>query len=229
MTMHVRRPYSGGADIEYGIGSFDPLMHSGWYRGSFKRVMDLCAVALLAVPTLLIILPLAAIIALDGASPFYRQTRLGKDGKTFSMWKLRSMVPDADARLASFLERDPEAAREWAHSQKLRHDPRITKIGHIIRRSSLDELPQLLNVLRGEMSLVGPRPMMVSQRSLYPGSAYFLLQPGITGYWQVSERNETSFAERAIYDTAYYRDLSLVTDLRVMLRTIWVVAHGTGC
>ncbi len=139
------------------------------------------------------------------------------------------MVVDAEAQLESYLASDPLRRREWDDQQKLRHDPRITPIGRFIRKTSLDELPQLWNVLTGDMSIVGPRPMMPSQEALYPGRAYYALRPGITGYWQISVRNESSFAERAQFDTRYFRDLSLVTDIRVMLGTFRVVLSGTGC
>jgi lipopolysaccharide/colanic/teichoic acid biosynthesis glycosyltransferase len=138
------------------------------------------------------------------------------------------MVPGADALLEYHLRKNPEARREWDETQKLKNDPRITRIGAFLRKSSLDELPQLWNVLRGEMSLVGPRPMMVDQRTLYPGTAYFDLRPGITGLWQISERNETSFAERAVFDNRYLASLSLSLDVSILLRTVSVVLRGTG-
>ncbi|PIL21960.1 hypothetical protein P775_01855 [Puniceibacterium antarcticum] len=144
------------------------------------------------------------------------------------MWKLRSMVHDADSQLEAHLAADPLARAEWDRSQKLRHDPRITRIGRLIRKTSLDELPQLWNVFSGDMSLVGPRPMMPEQRKMYPGTAYYELRPGITGLWQVSVRNESSFAERAVFDTDYLHRVSIKTDILVLLRTVRVVFHGTG-
>ncbi len=145
------------------------------------------------------------------------------------MWKLRSMVADADSLLEAHLAANPAARAEWDRSQKLRSDPRITVLGRIIRKTSLDELPQLWNVLRADMSLVGPRPMLPEQRILYPGTAYYALRPGITGFWQISVRNESSFAQRAKFDAAYLRQMSLKTDILVMLRTVRVVLCGTGC
>jgi lipopolysaccharide/colanic/teichoic acid biosynthesis glycosyltransferase len=144
------------------------------------------------------------------------------------MWKLRSMVPDADAKLAAYLDSDASARREWDAYQKLTNDPRITPLGVMLRKSSLDELPQLWNVLKGDMSLVGPRPMMPEQRSMYVGDAYYKLRPGVTGLWQVSDRNATTFARRAEYDTDYERKLSLATDLMVLAATVGVVLRGTG-
>lgn len=200
----------------------------GLYRNVFKRGIDLLSVAVLAIPVLTVVAVLAVFVARDGRSPFFFQKRVGRNGKTFRMIKLRSMVANADAVFESYLAENPEARREWDHKQKLSNDPRITKIGKLIRKTSLDELPQLWNVLVGDMSMVGPRPIMESQRSLYPGRSYYDMRPGITGLWQVSERNETSFAERAFYDNAYHSRLSLRSDLNVMARTVAVVFAATG-
>ena len=144
------------------------------------------------------------------------------------MLKIRSMVPDAELILQDYLEQNPKARDEWEHKQKLRCDPRITWLGSFLRKLSIDELPQLWNVLRGDMSLIGPRPIMIDQRALYPGSAYYHMRPGITGLWQVSDRNESSFIERAKFDTDYYNNCSLKTDLTIFMRTIGVVLRGTG-
>ena len=198
------------------------------YRLMGKRVLDVVLVVLMAPPALFTVAVLALIITLDGKSAFYRQRRVGLNGKEFSMLKLRSMIPNADAALEAYLASSPTARAEWDRNQKLTNDPRITRFGHFIRRTSLDELPQLLNVLKGEMSLVGPRPMMTNQKELYPGDEYYRMRPGITGYWQTSERNECSFRERASYDASYYRDLSLGTDFKVLLATVNVVMAATG-
>ena len=213
------------------IGTGDPSSirrRKGVYGRAVKRLVDILAV-LAAAP---IVLPLVALLALavarDGHAPFYRQARVGRGGRIFTMWKLRSMVPDADAKLAEYLSQDPAARAEWNTSQKLKRDPRITRFGRFLRKSSLDELPQLWNVLTGDMSLVGPRPMMPEQQPLYPGRAYYALRPGITGLWQVSDRNETTFAARADYDRAYAQSLSLATDARILAATVRVVARGTG-
>lgn len=117
---------------------------------------------------------------------------------------------------------------EWESTQKLKHDPRITRFGRFLRKSSLDELPQLWNVLKGDMSLVGPRPMLPEQRGLYPGLAYYELRPGLTGTWQVSERNESTFSKRAEFDRGYFESLSFLGDLNVLARTVSVVLRGTG-
>lgn len=199
------------------------------YSGLFKRVLDIAIVVFVAPPVILIVAVFAVLIAQDGASPFYAQQRVGKNGRIFRMWKLRSMVVNAESQLEGFLAACPESRSEWDEHQKLRRDPRITRIGGMIRKTSLDELPQLWNVLIGDMSIVGPRPMMPCQQGLYPGRAYYALRPGITGYWQISARNESSFAERAQFDTRYLREISLWNDIRVMLCTFRVVLSGTGC
>lgn len=212
-----------------GAGGDHSYRQRGLYRHGFKRFLDL-VVVLLAAP---FVLPLVAIMAIavarDGGSPFYTQDRVGKGGRVFRMWKLRSMVVDADARMVAHLAADPEARREWDETQKLRQDPRITPFGQFLRKSSMDELPQLWNVFVGEMSLVGPRPMMTCQTALYPCTAYYEMRPGITGYWQTAGRNKTTFAARAHFDAAYERDLSFATDLAVLARTVGVVLKGTGC
>ena len=192
------------------------------------RVLDVVLCLMMAPFVGLIVLVLALLVALDGGKPFYSHQRVGRNGRLYRMWKLRSMVPDADARLAACLDACPASRAEWHRTQKLKNDPRITRLGQVLRRASLDELPQLWNVLRGDMSLVGPRPMMPEQQALYPGQAYYALRPGITGLWQVSQRNASSFADRAVYDARYHAQVSLGMDLRLLLATVRVVLRGTG-
>lgn len=202
--------------------------NGGVYRLVFKRTFDVTAV-LIALPFVLPFLTLIGlIIATDGSSPVFRQERVGKDGRRFVMWKFRSMVPDAEEQLEQHLSEDETARREWDAKQKLSTDPRVTRIGRILRRTSLDELPQILNVLKGEMSLIGPRPMMPCQQALYPGQAYYQLRPGMTGSWQVSARHNSDFAERAMFDDQYDRELSFATDLRILRDTVRAVCRGTG-
>ena len=198
------------------------------YRGVLKRLTDIVLVLLafpFIVPTVLI---LAMLIALDGGSPFYLQKRLGRGGKIFTMVKLRTMQADAERQLREYLARDALARTEWEAYQKLKNDPRITRMGSFLRKSSMDELPQLWNVLIGDMSLVGPRPMLPEQSPLYPGNAYYLLRPGITGPWQVSDRNTSTFAQRADFDAAYERTLSFTTDVKVLFAPVGVVFRCTG-
>ena len=198
------------------------------YRRLGKRMFDLVVVLMFLPIAVVIVGLLAACIALSGGAPFYTQDRVGRDGTFYRLWKLRTMVVDAEQHLHQHLLADPMARLEWDSTQKLRCDPRITRLGRFLRASSLDELPQLWNVLRGDMSLIGPRPMMPSQISLYPGTAYYRLRPGISGSWQVSARNASTFAERAVFDTDYDRDVSLREDLRIFVATIKVVLCRTG-
>jgi exopolysaccharide production protein ExoY len=200
----------------------------GFYRRFAKRLIDIVLV-MLAMPAVIpIMIVLAILIRADGGPAFYSQERVGLGGRTFRMWKLRSMVVDADQMLQQLLDRDPDARQEWEDTQKLKRDPRITPIGQAIRKTSLDELPQVWNVLIGDMSLVGPRPFLPEQRSLYAGRDYYELRPGLTGPWQVNDRNGTSFSARATYDSQYYERLSLRTDAQILLETLSVVLRGTG-
>ncbi|MCR9125427.1 MAG: sugar transferase [Rhodobacteraceae bacterium] len=194
-----------------------------------KRLLDVVLV-LLALPVALPLIGLCALaIWLEGGSPFYRQDRLGQNGRVFSLFKLRTMVRDADARLEACLDADPAMRAEWEATQKLKCDPRITRLGAFLRKTSLDELPQLLNVLLGDMSLVGPRPMLPEQLPLYGNPAsYFALKPGITGLWQVSGRNDTRFDARQIADARYHANVSIWSDLEIMVKTLGVVARRTG-
>ncbi|GLS30391.1 Sugar transferase involved in LPS biosynthesis (colanic, teichoic acid) [Mesorhizobium albiziae] len=193
-----------------------------------KRVIDILATLAMAPVVLPLLAILAVLVKLDGGKAFYGQPRLGKDGKVFTLWKLRSMQPDADRRLEEYLRENLEARIEWERTQKLRNDPRITTLGRYIRKYSLDELPQLLNVFLGHMSLVGPRPMLPQQRKQYPGSEYFRMRPGLTGLWQISDRNNCSFAERAMHDNRYAAVMSLAIDFRILAQTPLVVLRGTG-
>lgn len=198
------------------------------YRHFVKRLLDIFLVALslpFVVPFMAL---LSVLIAFDGASPFFRQERIGKDGRRFVIWKFRTMVPDAENHLHRHLENCEFARHEWSTKQKLSSDPRVTRIGAALRRTSMDELPQLINVLKGDMSLIGPRPMMPSQQALYPGGSYYNLRPGMTGMWQVSARHQSEFVERGRYDDAYFANVSFLTDLRILAKTVIVVLRGTG-
>lgn len=226
MTVHatsIRRSSDIGP-----ITATSSVSRRGIYRLGIKRLIDVIAI----LATLPIVLPFMALVAVaiafDGASPFFRQERIGKDGRRFTIWKFRTMVPDAEAQLNRYLEGNDLARIEWESKQKLSVDPRVTRVGRVLRRTSLDELPQLLNVLRGDMSLIGPRPMMPCQQALYPGKAYYNLRPGMTGSWQISARHTSDFSDRAHYDDAYDRDVTFLNDLRILLRTVSVVLRGTG-
>lgn len=227
MTLHV-------TDLTNDVNAGTPVhvtstpSGGGIYRSFFKRFIDVALTVVLAPVVVPLVAVLAAIIAVTGGKPFYSQMRVGRNGEVFRIWKLRTMVENADARLVEHLENNPEALKEWTKTQKLKKDPRITSFGRVLRKTSLDELPQMLNVFNGTMSLVGPRPMMVDQKSFYPGRAYYNLRPGITGLWQISDRNECEFAERAAFDDKYNATLSAWTDLKVLNQTVGVVLRATG-
>lgn len=196
-----------------------------------KRAVDLCLIlgtAALALPFVLLI---AAAIKLTSAGPvFYRQSRYGRNGATFTAWKFRSMVRNASDVLARHLETNPALRREWERDHKLRRDPRVTAVGRFLRRTSLDELPQIWNVLLGEMSVVGPRPIVADEIPLY-GEAYDLftqVRPGITGLWQVSGRNDLTYEKRVYLDTYYIRNWSPWLDLYILARTVAAVATARG-
>ena len=200
----------------------------GVYRNAMKRLIDVlvvCASSVVVVPAIAV---MAFLVSREGHSPFYFGQRVGRNGRIFWMVKLRTMVPNAERFLEAYLAENPEARAEWEATQKLKCDPRITRFGRFLRRTSLDELPQLWNVLKGDMSLVGPRPMMPEQRILYHGTAYYALRPGITGSWQVSVRNDSEFSERARFDREYDFRLSLIEDIRLLAKTFLVVVRATG-
>ncbi|MCE8508291.1 sugar transferase [Ruegeria pomeroyi] len=220
-------PANTNAPLEKRGGTISPV--TGVYATVGKRCLDI-AFILLSLPVALVIIGLCALaLRLEGGSAFYRQPRLGRNGKQFHILKLRTMVMDADARLERMLAENPAMRAEWDATQKLKNDPRITRVGNVLRRTSLDELPQLWNVFKGDMSLVGPRPMMPDQLPLYGAAdSYFALRPGITGLWQVSERNNSRFDYRAKSDAEYAAKLSLAGDLSLLLQTTSVVVRRTG-
>ncbi len=203
---------------------------SGHYGAFGKRVFDV-VFALVLLPFLV---PVIGVLWLsvrrDGGPGFFGHERIGRDGVAFRCWKLRTMVVDAEARLCAHLAADPEAAAEWAREHKLSNDPRVTRWGRFLRRTSLDELPQIWNVLRGEMSFVGPRPVVLAELDRYGPhrAAYCALRPGITGLWQVSGRNDVSYAERVQLDASYARSCGLWRDLEIILRTAHAVLGATG-
>jgi undecaprenyl-phosphate galactose phosphotransferase len=166
----------------------------------------------------------------DGAPVLFAHWRVGQKGRLFRCLKFRSMVRRADLVLAEVFEKDPEAKEEWARDHKLRNDPRVLRIGHFLRKTSLDELPQLFNVLRGEMHLVGPRPVVVQEIPRYGEHKrhYFAVKPGMTGLWQVSGRNNLSYAQRVALDAHYVETRTLWMDLRILARTVSVLVTRDG-
>ncbi|QYX56964.1 sugar transferase [Roseovarius sp. SCSIO 43702] len=198
-----------------------------------KRLVDLCLVVLslpVVLSVLLVILPLVTI--LDGYSPLHSQMRVGRGGVPFRLWKIRTMRPGAAQTLNEILRRDPAQAREWRETRKLARDPRVTRIGWWLRRYRVDEIPQIWNILRGEMSVVGPRPVMAEELRLHYGGAgrrsYKSVRPGLTGLWQVTVAGSGGYEPRVALDRAYVANRSLGLDLWIVLRTVAVVVGGKG-
>jgi len=197
-----------------------------------KRVFDVFFSIFAIIITLPITIPIAIIIKLtDGGSIIYGHERVGKDGKKFKVLKFRSMYMDADKKLKEILENDPKAKEEWEKTFKLKNDPRITPIGKFLRKTSLDELPQFINVLKGEMSVVGPRPVVEEELKKYykdKAELYKSVKPGVTGYWQVEGRSDTDYEERIKMDEYYIKNRSFLMDLKIILKTIKVMITGKG-
>ena len=220
------------ASCKAGGQAAEPLALPRW-NGRAKRAADVVGAAIL----LLFAAPVMALIALlirasDGGPALVGHTRVGRGGASFRCLKFRSMVVDADKVLARLIAEDPAAREEWAISRKLRDDPRVTRLGRVLRASSLDEVPQLINVLRGEMSLVGPRPVVADEIAEHYGADaadyYLAVRPGITGLWQVSGRSTKSYAERVALDVDYVRRMSPARDAAILLRTVAVVLVRRG-
>lgn len=228
MTLHlVKLPDNTLVDIQASVIAECEKPKEAYARFG-KRALDIVLV-LLAMPIVLpLLVVLTVVILVTGNAPFYSQLRVGKGGQAFRMWKLRTMVQNADQYLEEYLQSNPSARIEWDSTQKLKNDPRITPIGRILRKTSVDELPQLFNVLFGTMSLVGPRPMMMGQQEYYDGKSYYEMSPGITGLWQVSDRNECDFKDRVAFDNTYLRVRSLKADLKLLVQTVGVVCRATG-
>ena len=195
-----------------------------------KRTMDILGALLLGAVFSPLILVIALMMRLEDGPILFRHRRIGRGGKSFGCLKFRTMVPNAEQILQDLLEKDPAAKAEWVRDHKLRSDPRITRIGRFLRRTSLDELPQLWNVLRGEMALVGPRPIVKEEMLRYGRylPTYLAAKPGVTGLWQVTGRNDTDYRRRVVMDTYYVRKQSLLMDLRILFKTVKVVIWGHG-
>jgi undecaprenyl-phosphate galactose phosphotransferase len=195
-----------------------------------KRLFDVLIVSGLVILLSPLLLLLLLLIARDGGAPLFRHQRIGKDGESFPCLKFRTMVRDAEHRLEEHLLRHPEASAEWAREHKLKNDPRVTPFGRFLRESSLDELPQLFNVLAGHMSLVGPRPVVREELVKYGENvAYYLaLRPGLTGAWQASGRNNTTYEERVLMDVWYAKNRTLWLDMKILARTALVVWRRDG-
>lgn len=224
---------------QIGAGLADVAVHpsaealpkqEGFYPTFGKRLFDIFFSSVMLVMFAPLIGILLFVVSLDGSSPLFRHNRIGQGGRVFGCLKIRSMVADAPERLAEVLARDPEAAAEWAASHKLTNDPRITQFGQFLRKSSLDELPQLWQVLRGEMSIVGPRPIVREEMVRYGTeiSSYLQMRPGLTGPWQATGRNELSYDERVALDVDYAHSMSFGKDLVIIAMTAMAVLRRTG-
>lgn len=210
------------------------LLQSGYESpvgGVVKRGLDI----IIAFGALLILSPFMLMLAallwlLDGGSPIYRHPRIGFNGKVFNCLKFRTMCVNGDEVLANHLRNDPSAAAEWAITRKLKEDPRVTRLGRQLRENSVDELPQVFNVIRGEMSCVGPRPITADELAHYNSriELYLKTRPGLTGAWQVSGRNDTSYEERVLLDSNYVLRWSLRMDLHILIRTLPAIISRRG-
>ncbi|PRX37982.1 Sugar transferase involved in LPS biosynthesis (colanic, teichoic acid) [Meinhardsimonia xiamenensis] len=220
----------GDAVPDRGGAASGSALH-GFYARHGKRLFDILGAAVLLAAFLPLLAILVIVIRCDGGPAFYAQTRVGRGGRRFRCLKLRTMVPGAEGVLADLCARDPRLRLEWERFQKLSDDPRITRLGRFLRKTSIDEIPQLINVLRGDMSLVGARPFTPGQEAAYRragGRSYFLHRPGLTGPWQVSERARGVFASRVAHDEHYLATISLGKDLQLLLCTVGAVLRGTG-
>lgn len=197
-----------------------------------KRLVDIF-ISILAAPVTILVIAFAAIFMFvtgDRGQILFGHRRVGKNGRVFKCWKIRTMVVDAEAKLFEHLQNDPDAAAEWELDRKLDNDPRITKFGAFLRRTSLDELPQFWNVLCGDMSVVGPRPIVRSELHKYGEhrKSYLSLKPGVTGLWQVSGRNDVSYIERVNLDVKYLSSVSFLGDVAIIAKTFQAILTRTG-
>jgi exopolysaccharide production protein ExoY len=223
-------PRSEEMHTEYSDPAWEKVNHPAMLRAA-KRAVDIAASLFFftAFGWLYVLLAIGVFLS-SGAPVLYSQPRYGRGGRVFKFYKFRSMLPNSAQILEEHLKNDPVARQQWDDYQKLENDPRITRFGKFIRKTSLDELPQFWNVLVGDMSLVGPRPCMLDQKGLYGAdwSFYCAVRPGITGLWQVSGRNQLSYKKRVALDVSYVETLSVGRDIGIFIRTIWVVAVGHG-
>ncbi|HEX4160622.1 MAG TPA: sugar transferase [Rhizomicrobium sp.] len=190
--------------------------------GSAKRCLDLLLSILLLPLAAILSLPIACLVAVGGGSPVYGHLRVGWNGKPFHCYKFRSMVTEAEDELHALLERDPAARLQWLERFKFENDPRVTPLGRVLRYTSLDEIPQIWNVLRGEMSWVGPRPVIPDELAKYGPqvAAYLACRPGITGLWQIRRRRDTTYDQRVAFDVEYARNRTLARDLAIFCLTL---------
>ncbi len=200
-----------------------------WWKVGRAAELIITAIAVVFLAPLMLATALAVRLS-DGGPALYRQKRIGRGGQPFYCLKFRSMAVDADTRLKALLDSDPQARRDWERCRKLKDDPRITRVGKFLRQSSLDELPQLFNILRGDMGLVGPRPIIEDEATYYGihFRHYCAVRPGLTGLWQVSGRSDVSYRERVVMDVAYVRAKCVTLDLKILLATVPAVLLRKG-
>jgi exopolysaccharide production protein ExoY len=218
-------------DIQY-----EPLVEAKSFAeealgGKSKRLFDLIMASIIVIIALPLFGLVAVLIRVTDPGPLvYRHVRVGHKGKPFRCLKFRTMVVDSENVLKTLLDEVPEARAEWEETHKLRNDPRITPIGQFLRRSSLDELPQILNVIRGEMSLVGPRPIIQSEMPRYGKhlDVYLSTRPGITGLWQISGRSDSGYSERVAFDQSYLRNWHFTRDIVILLKTLPAILTQRG-
>ncbi|AID34089.2 exopolysaccharide biosynthesis protein [Mesorhizobium sp. SEMIA 3007] len=217
---------SATADFSQADTDFPPPI-----GGLIKRSFDIFGslVGLIALSPLFIMVALLVKFS-DGGSIFYGHRRIGRGGRIFPCLKFRTMVPDGDKVLAAYLATNPEANAEWIATRKLKNDPRVTRVGAVLRKLSLDELPQIINILQGDMSLVGPRPVVRDELEIYGSAAVYYLKsrPGLTGLWQVSGRNDVSYDSRVAFDRHYVENWSLFGDVRIIIKTVPAVWMSRG-
>lgn len=197
-----------------------------------KRGFDIVVslVGCIVLLPLMIIVKISNMISGDYNPIFYKQKRIGKNGKLIYIYKFRSMVPNADEVLQELLEKSPERKKEWEENQKLENDPRITKMGNILRKTSLDEIPQMINVLKGDMSLIGPRPLIEGELDSHNGNhqIYENVRPGITGWWACNGRSATTYEERLDLEYYYVQNMSLSLDIKCIIKTVLAVIKKDG-
>jgi Undecaprenyl-phosphate galactose phosphotransferase WbaP len=224
----LRPPVLSAFDSHAGLLASVPIQTS--VNAALKRTCDVLGALALGIVFSPLMLIIVLLMRREGGPTIYRHRRVGRNGKVFECLKFRTMVPNAEQVLREVLERHPELKAEWLRDHKLRSDPRVTALGRFLRRTSLDELPQLWNVVRGEMSLVGPRPVVREELMRYGRNlrVYLSAKPGITGLWQVMGRTDTDYRRRVAMDVCYVRNQNLLLDLYILLKTTRVVLGGGG-
>ena len=213
------------------FSGIDGKINEGNTKFRIKRFLDIIgAIAGILIFSPVFLLVFLCLVLSNRGQIIFSQVRVGKNNQLFRCFKFRTMINNADTVLETILQTDPKAAQEWRENQKLTNDPRITKLGNFLRRTSLDELPQFFNVLIGDMSLVGPRPIVPDERIRYGNhySSYLAVKPGLTGSWQVSGRNDTTYARRVQMDVDYAQNWSLINDVKIIVMTIPAIVKGTG-